>query len=948
MRSWTKPTPDEVARALAMLGHAEHYRHFFTKLNNPLWLQPLADKRVFSHPPAANVDERGRTRFPGWPASQYLARMAHEPGFEEVALKIADGIPITNNAAVHEDLVDVATALPPALSAKLARKAGEWLEGAFLLQVPQKVASLAVHLARGSQPDAALKVAAALLVLKPDPLSKDKIPFHPKPRALVDAHEYGELLDTICIPLADAACLKAVDMLVRLLARAIKLSMTREKKDPHDASYVWRPDLKARTLGQSRDPRDALVTALLAVSMHVTANGSVDARQVLAAIDRGGTQVFQRIALHLLMVHKATMQSEIIMRLTDPALFDVYGIAKEYQLLQRECFGLLQLAEQQEVLRRIAAGPDLDRYLASQESRHGTRPTVEEAQEFKEHWQRDKLTPLAEHLQGEPKALLEALQGKHGPGRSLEGYYPRVEVSSRSPESPKRLEDLRALADDELLAFLKHWEPAMEYLAPNREGLGRVLRQLVGERPERFVAVLAEYATPEVDPTFIRATIEGFADVAKTGKSLDWRAILGLCTWVLGQPRTIPGRSGRFMEQDADWGWTRSSILDLVGVGLSEGSHSIPIGLRGKIWGIIEALAEDPDPTPEREEDVEGKRGEPYTLGINSVRGRAIQVVQRYAEWVRRCAGIKEGRNDLSDMPEVARLLEEHLDARHDPSTAVRAILGQALPLWMYFGLDWAKDMVSRVFPADNDKLWTAAWDAYISLSRPYDTVMDCLRDQYRLAVEKLDRVPVSVELDEPVRHLAEHLMVFYWRGSLELEDPLLGLFWSRASDALRAHAVGFVGRVLCQPDTVLTPEAESRLESLWRHRRVTAQSAGTGHRLELAMFGWWFASKRFDGTWALQELEQILEITGAVEGESDVIEALNEQKETSPVKVAMCIAAIVKTKLKEGDVIWWLDDVRGILSSVMAKNAVARAVSVEIVNLLGRHGYSSVGDLVR
>ena len=77
MRFWKKPTPDQLDRAIALLGRTMHHRYFFDRLQNPEWVKPLLDKGFFTNPPTPeNDEEKGTIGFPMWPESQYLARMA--------------------------------------------------------------------------------------------------------------------------------------------------------------------------------------------------------------------------------------------------------------------------------------------------------------------------------------------------------------------------------------------------------------------------------------------------------------------------------------------------------------------------------------------------------------------------------------------------------------------------------------------------------------------------------------------------------------------------------------------------------------------------------------------------------------------------------------------------------------------------------------------------------
>src|SRR3954471_7689533 len=102
MKSWVAPTPEEVAKAVALLSRREQQRYFFDKLQNPEWLAPLREKDFFRNPPEPERGEhKGTIRFVPWPQSQYLARMATLRPSEVSALLLA--LPETDNISVHED-----------------------------------------------------------------------------------------------------------------------------------------------------------------------------------------------------------------------------------------------------------------------------------------------------------------------------------------------------------------------------------------------------------------------------------------------------------------------------------------------------------------------------------------------------------------------------------------------------------------------------------------------------------------------------------------------------------------------------------------------------------------------------------------------------------------------------------------------------------------------------
>src|SRR5205823_7687116 len=144
--------PEQVSQAVALLGRVEQYRYFFDRLENPLWIQPLATKGSFQHPPAIVRDEaHGTVRFPPWPESRYLARMAQPPEAQEQVLEVALRIPDTDNIWAYEDLTDVALALPVSMAARFVPKAKRWIEYPYHSMLPEKMGALIVRLAHGCE-----------------------------------------------------------------------------------------------------------------------------------------------------------------------------------------------------------------------------------------------------------------------------------------------------------------------------------------------------------------------------------------------------------------------------------------------------------------------------------------------------------------------------------------------------------------------------------------------------------------------------------------------------------------------------------------------------------------------------------------------------------------------------------------------------------------------------
>ena len=51
MKSWKKPTNEMVDKALDSVKKVTARKYFFSRLENPLWLKPLAERACFKSPP---------------------------------------------------------------------------------------------------------------------------------------------------------------------------------------------------------------------------------------------------------------------------------------------------------------------------------------------------------------------------------------------------------------------------------------------------------------------------------------------------------------------------------------------------------------------------------------------------------------------------------------------------------------------------------------------------------------------------------------------------------------------------------------------------------------------------------------------------------------------------------------------------------------------------------
>jgi hypothetical protein len=267
-------------------------------------------------------------------------------------------------------------------------------------------------------------------------------------------------------------------------------------------------------------------------------------------------------------------------------------------------------------------------------------------------------------------------------------------------------------------------------------------------------------------------------------------------------------------------------------------------------------------------------------------------------------------------------------------------VYGRYFP-WLYH-LDpvWAAGAVTRIFSGDQAAYWTAAGDAYITFCNSYDVVLPALRNQYLRAISLQPSEDSKKRGHDQREHLAHHLMTFYWRATIAIDDPLLTQFFGCEPDEVRGHAIDYIGRSLANSPEV-PPNILERLRGLWEWRLRTARASQDvmSYRQELAQFGWWFASRKFDDAWSLEQLHAVLQATGVAEPDFKVSETLEALATTFPLVCVQCITRIAQADRQGWTTLGNRDHFQAVLKAAIASdNLDARNTATQLIEyLVGR-----------
>ncbi len=875
------PTQELVRKIKQQIIRKADYVFFFERLRSAAWVQPLLAEGFFKQPPSREEAEGG-VRFPVWPESRFLARVAQEA--PEIVVDVAAQIPDTENPRVNEDLISIAIQVPPCLAERLVDKALKALESPHSHWQHENYGRLVSHLANGGGQPEAFRLARKLLEFLPDPeagrkrlqAQTDELDFssqlRPQPR--FEVYSYGEILKRIVPDLRAVAPLATTELLCAILNGAIALGKRNPEETSWDGSVYWFPSFEGISRQLSHDHKTLVAASLFTTIEAILGRDAEQFAAIELLLDKHKWRIFQRLLLHFSQRYPEQGSHRIRGFLLNFRAHEGPEFDREMFLLMKQRFGLLTRQEQRQVVRSILEGPDTELYKSCRRS-WSVEATEQEIKDYACTWTVQRLFPIEVYLTEEERlSYAELLKLTGEPSESSYFHFPGTPIPENvtwGPHSPRSAEELASKNPQSVLEFLKTWKPEKGFNAPRPEGLARALQDAVKQRPQTFSARANMFIG--IEPTYVRGLIEGLRQAVKEQRPVDWNEAIALCSWVVRQPVEIEGRrveTWDWENGDPSWREARRAIAGLIEYGSSTPNAGIPFSLRSQVFGILEILTEDQDPSPE-DEEKSNWRHQPATLAINTVRGRAMHALMRHALWVddNLC---KTGHNGagLAAMPEVRSILERRLNPQIEPTGAVRSVYGQYFPLLCQIDPQWTKEHLVEIFPVE--EVWKglrdASWFTYVAFNQPHPAVFRILQNEYARAVSCLpEDKGTEHDLNDPDESLAEHLITLYWRGVLDSQPPgLLTGFFERANDRLRAHPVFHVGRCLCECKGGLPNETRERLMKFWSWRLEEAKQRRRNRApdKELLAFSWWLESEEFDASWAL---EQTAEVLSALQG---------------------------------------------------------------------------------
>lgn len=479
----------------------------------------------------------------------------------------------------------------------------------------------------------------------------------------------------------------------------------------------------------------------------------------------------------------------------------------------------------------------------------------------------------------------------------------------------------------------------------------------------QYARIAPRLFAEHVHPIYVYHLLSGLREAWANGRRFywGWGPVVDLCECVVSSADYVLPPDYTDTEREMACRMARGAVSDLFWTALAkhEGDHYLPKKYMRRCRDIILRQLDDPDPAPEQE----AKYGTGFMSGpnyaINTVRGKAMKALIRYALRYARLEKQRVGTREEGPFPsgermepEVKSALTRKLDKREDPSPAIHSLFGQFLANLYYLDQGWVRTHLADIFPPEEDKrqYWEAAWDAYVTWNRLFNEIYRLLETQYRRAIMELP--DLADQRQRAGNSLAVHVLTAYLRG---LEDwtheaSLLNLFYQNAPSESRKHATWFLWRVLEAEAPSEHDELWHRLRALWEIRVNTASESDDPSAFdeELSEFALWLGSVP-EGLDTLEPLVRpiIAHLRIGREGR-ELIDYLAKQGQGHPALAAELLLEIFTEVVDRLALIGAQDAIRQVLSTAMSSgDRHARLKASTLINLLGERGDYRYRDLL-
>lgn len=545
-----------------------------------------------------------------------------------------------------------------------------------------------------------------------------------------------------------------------------------------------------------------------------------------------------------------------------------------------------------------------------------SNPKDDDDKRWKRHYASCILSTISGDLTKKDIALAKKNEYKIDANYQPEPSIGHVRGGTVTPRSPINSEDFSKLSvrdiADKLIEELSPEELQKRYKNDdfmNPRDADGVAEQLKGDIKNRLNEYLEnaqlffdrEKLIPHYTNAFLRGIKETLSEKRFNVGEINYDQMFNLL-----QAIKKSGENESFVKNDTDiqgrwlsgWNSVHSSVADLIEELIKQKDKITLLNFkqyRKNVFEILNYLLEYIDPIPEDEKlktakmtskrptEVEPTISDPFSIAINSVRGRAFQVLLHFVYQ----DATNNNKTELAD--DVKALYLKTLEK--EKTRSIMFMFGHYLPSIYYRDTKWTSKKFSEIFESKRkDKyLRLAVWEGYLSNDLYREIFFeDYLQKLYSKNISQKLAYPKQKFFKDPHESLAIHLaLAFVNYKEFGFEHPIFRLFIKEADSKQLSEFVSFLGRSYIAGDnySVLKDNINAwkikRLMHFWDFMLKTKSNSSA-----LRGFGLWVDVDKqlFDTDWLAHKLSKTLEITkGKLDWDYGLVKSIESISTAAP-----------------------------------------------------------------
>ncbi len=563
-----------------------------------------------------------------------------------------------------------------------------------------------------------------------------------------------------------------------------------------------------------------------------------------------------------------------------------------------------------------------------------------------------------------------------------------------SPRGPIQKEEFQRLTVVEIAGNLRQaWTPAelqaqnsqTDFYSPlNAQGMGDLLKDDIPERLAEYVESAGLFFERGVlDQHYTYSYLMGIQEAIKKDRAaaseVECDGVIELFTTMTNSgarerlesgPRELTSLYASSWL--ANWDAVYSAMADVLRELLTEQDVLTPVDFgrhRDRILEITGYLLSYPDPAP-ADEQIEtapsliGSANEtnysvidPFTMAINSVRGRAFQAFVQFV--------FQDGRKFNEDIEEQisddAKALYESV-LRKESTRALMFMYGHYLPSFYFQDRAWIRKLLPRIFPQEPAQrhLYTSAWEGYLARNLYEAMFLDpVFQNLYQRALDlrENDFPRQQKHFKNPDEGIAQHLaLAFMHYEVFGFNHQLFEAFWKNDSPKQHAHFVNFVGRSFISRDKAeesfeFSREVKGQLRELWDRLLQNDEE-----REVYMEFGQWINLDKgiFEPSWLARRVKETLErANGILAWDIGLVKASPQLAQAAPedaLEIARLYLHEGGVRGKNQRVMWfWESDNQWIeVLEILHRNPSTKSGTEGLINMLVGDGGRAFWPLKR